>query len=104
MHGQPNDSASSTSDQVTGPAEGTRTPGTGSSGTGTGGRGSTRTGRTRTGAAGARTGAGAVPDPFAEGAPRTPHWFKTAVFYEVSVRGFADSNNDGYGDLRGLIS
>ncbi|WP_067808187.1 maltose alpha-D-glucosyltransferase, partial [Actinomadura formosensis] len=33
-----------------------------------------------------------------------PHWFKTAVFYEVSVRGFADSNNDGYGDLRGLIS
>ncbi|MBT2214209.1 maltose alpha-D-glucosyltransferase, partial [Actinomadura sp. NEAU-AAG7] len=33
-----------------------------------------------------------------------PHWFKTAVFYEVSVRGYADSNGDGYGDLRGLIN
>ncbi|MBE1537217.1 maltose alpha-D-glucosyltransferase [Actinomadura algeriensis] len=47
---------------------------------------------------------GPVPDTFDEDAPRVPHWFKTAVFYEVSVRGFADSNNDGYGDLRGLIS
>ncbi|MDL4817595.1 alpha-amylase family glycosyl hydrolase, partial [Actinomadura opuntiae] len=51
-----------------------------------------------------RQAAGAIPDPFAEESPRTPHWFKTAVFYEVSVRGFCDSNNDGYGDLRGLIS
>ncbi|MEV4008725.1 alpha-amylase family glycosyl hydrolase, partial [Actinomadura sp. NPDC049753] len=48
--------------------------------------------------------AGPIPDPFDEDTPRTPDWFKTAVFYEVSVRGFADSNNDGYGDLRGLIS
>ncbi|MFD0906124.1 alpha-amylase family glycosyl hydrolase, partial [Actinomadura sediminis] len=47
---------------------------------------------------------GPVPDTFDEDAPRVPHWFKTAVFYEVSVRGFADSDNDGYGDLRGLIS
>ncbi|WP_285696263.1 maltose alpha-D-glucosyltransferase [Actinomadura sp. NBRC 104412] len=45
-----------------------------------------------------------VPDAFDPETPRDPHWFKTAVFYEVSVRGFADSNNDGYGDLRGLIS
>src|ERR687894_2890341 len=29
-------------------------------------------------------------------------WFKRAVFYEVLVRAFADSNNDGTGDLRGL--
>ncbi len=29
-------------------------------------------------------------------------WFKTAVFYEVLVRAFNDSNNDGLGDLRGL--
>lgn len=29
-------------------------------------------------------------------------WFKTAVFYEVLVRAFADSSNDGTGDLRGL--
>ena len=31
-----------------------------------------------------------------------PLWFKRAVFYEVLVRGFADSNGDGTGDLRGL--
>jgi len=31
-----------------------------------------------------------------------PAWFKTAVFYEVLVRSFADSDGDGTGDLRGL--
>jgi maltose alpha-D-glucosyltransferase / alpha-amylase len=31
-----------------------------------------------------------------------PRWFQTAIFYEVLVRGFADSNGDGTGDLRGL--
>src|SRR5690606_28481499 len=31
-------------------------------------------------------------------------WFKTAIFYEVVIRGFYDSNNDGTGDLRGLAS
>ena len=30
-------------------------------------------------------------------------WYKEAVFYEVSVRGFMDSNGDGKGDLPGLI-
>ncbi|MFB9194412.1 alpha-amylase family glycosyl hydrolase, partial [Actinomadura verrucosospora] len=50
------------------------------------------------------TQSGPLPDAFDPETPRDPHWFKTAVFYEVSVRGFADSNNDGYGDLRGLIS
>jgi maltose alpha-D-glucosyltransferase/alpha-amylase len=30
-------------------------------------------------------------------------WYKTAVFYEVLVRGFYDANNDGTGDIRGLI-
>jgi len=29
-------------------------------------------------------------------------WYKDAVFYQVSVRAFKDSNGDGYGDLRGL--
>ncbi len=29
-------------------------------------------------------------------------WFKGAVFYEVLVRAFADSDRDGTGDLRGL--
>jgi len=36
--------------------------------------------------------------------PASDHtWFKTAVFYEVLVRGFFDGNDDGTGDLRGLI-
>src|SRR5581483_61145 len=30
-------------------------------------------------------------------------WYKDAIFYEVYVRGFFDSNDDGHGDLRGLI-
>ena len=33
---------------------------------------------------------------------RKPLWFKTAVFYELYVRSFFDSNADGYGDFRGL--
>jgi maltose alpha-D-glucosyltransferase / alpha-amylase len=37
-------------------------------------------------------------------APGTdPQWYKRAVFYEVLVRSFKDSNGDGVGDLRGLI-
>ncbi|HEX3786428.1 MAG TPA: maltose alpha-D-glucosyltransferase [Pseudonocardiaceae bacterium] len=35
-------------------------------------------------------------------APSSPEWFKGAVFYEVLVRAFSDSNGDGTGDLRGL--
>ena len=31
-------------------------------------------------------------------------WYKKALIYEVSVRSFRDSNGDGIGDLRGLIS
>ena len=33
----------------------------------------------------------------------TPDWFKSAVFYEVLVRSFRDSNADGTGDFRGVI-
>ncbi|HJS18041.1 MAG TPA: maltose alpha-D-glucosyltransferase [Anaerolineales bacterium] len=29
-------------------------------------------------------------------------WYKDAVFYQVYIRGFKDSNGDGFGDLRGL--
>ena len=29
-------------------------------------------------------------------------WYQRAVFYEVLVRGFFDSNNDGTGDIRGI--
>jgi maltose alpha-D-glucosyltransferase/alpha-amylase len=32
-----------------------------------------------------------------------PQWYKDAVFYEVYVRGFQDSTQDGNGDLAGLI-
>ncbi|MGP4030408.1 alpha-amylase family glycosyl hydrolase, partial [Actinomadura sp. 3N407] len=85
MHGQPKNLTTRTSDQVTEPeTKALRADGP------------------RAGAAAPATRA--LPDPFSEKTPRTPHWFKTAVFYEVSVRGFADSNGDGYGDLRGLIS
>jgi maltose alpha-D-glucosyltransferase/alpha-amylase len=34
---------------------------------------------------------------------RDPHWYKRAVFYEVLVRSFKDSNGDGTGDLAGLM-
>jgi maltose alpha-D-glucosyltransferase / alpha-amylase len=33
---------------------------------------------------------------------REPLWFKTAVFYEIHVRGFFDANGDGSGDVRGI--
>ena len=33
-----------------------------------------------------------------------PLWYKDAVFYEVHVRAFADSDGDGMGDFRGLTS
>jgi alpha-amylase len=51
----------------------------------------------------------------AQGPPRRPsgrlepvvqwdhEWLRGAVFYEVFVRSFADSDGDGIGDLRGLI-
>ncbi|GAA2383887.1 maltose alpha-D-glucosyltransferase [Dactylosporangium salmoneum] len=35
--------------------------------------------------------------------PADESWFQRAVFYEVLVRAFADSNADGSGDLKGLI-
>ncbi|HEV2891022.1 MAG TPA: maltose alpha-D-glucosyltransferase [Frankiaceae bacterium] len=31
-----------------------------------------------------------------------PLWYKRAVFYEVLIRGFYDSNGDGTGDIRGI--
>ena len=32
-----------------------------------------------------------------------PEWYRKAVFYEVMVRSFLDTNGDGYGDFRGMI-
>ncbi len=42
------------------------------------------------------------PDDSTPGQARDPLWYKRAVFYEVLIRGFYDSNGDGTGDLRGL--
>jgi maltose alpha-D-glucosyltransferase/alpha-amylase len=32
-----------------------------------------------------------------------PHWYKDAVIYELHVRAFQDSTNDGIGDFQGLM-
>ncbi len=34
---------------------------------------------------------------------KDPLWFKDAIFYELSVRSFYDSNSDGIGDFPGMI-
>jgi len=34
----------------------------------------------------------------------TPLWFKDAIFYELYVRAFHDSNGDGHGDLAGVTA
>jgi len=36
--------------------------------------------------------------------PDDPLWFKDAIIYEIHIRGFQDSTNDGIGDITGLIS
>jgi maltose alpha-D-glucosyltransferase/alpha-amylase len=38
------------------------------------------------------------------GSASDPLWYKDAIIYELHVRAFADSNNDGIGDFPGLIS
>ena len=35
---------------------------------------------------------------------REPQWYKDAVIYQLHVKSFCDSNNDGVGDFPGLIS
>ncbi len=44
----------------------------------------------------------ATPEPFFQGTHGNP-WWNDAVFYEVFVRSFYDSDGDGIGDLNGLI-
>lgn len=39
-----------------------------------------------------------------QAASRTPRWWESAVFYEVFLRSFCDSNGDGIGDIPGLVS
>jgi maltose alpha-D-glucosyltransferase/alpha-amylase len=43
-------------------------------------------------------------DVHAPGLKHDPNWYRKAVFYEVVVRAFADSNGSGSGDLTGLTS
>jgi maltose alpha-D-glucosyltransferase / alpha-amylase len=45
-----------------------------------------------------------LPDQPTPGLPDDPHWYRTAVFYEVLLRSFADSTGAGSGDLRGLVA
>src|SRR6476620_1240308 len=33
-----------------------------------------------------------------------PLWYKDAVFYELHVKAFCDSDGDGVGDFRGLLT
>ncbi len=33
-----------------------------------------------------------------------PPWWRSAVVYQVYIRGFADGNGDGVGDIAGLRS
>jgi maltose alpha-D-glucosyltransferase/alpha-amylase len=35
--------------------------------------------------------------------PNDPHWYRDAVIYQLHVKSFFDSNNDGVGDFPGLI-
>ncbi len=37
------------------------------------------------------------------GSASDPLWYKDAVIYELHVKAFYDSNNDGIGDFPGLI-
>ncbi len=46
-----------------------------------------------------RTEAGATPRPLLD----DPRWYERAVFYELLPRGFYDSNDDGVGDIPGII-
>ncbi len=36
------------------------------------------------------------------GSVADPLWYKDAILYELHVKAFADSNNDGIGDFQGL--
>jgi maltose alpha-D-glucosyltransferase / alpha-amylase len=37
------------------------------------------------------------------GSAADPLWYKDAIIYELHVKAFMDSNNDGIGDFQGLL-
>lgn len=41
---------------------------------------------------------------FVDSHSKSDQWWKSANFYQISPASFKDSNNDGYGDIRGIIS
>lgn len=48
-----------------------------------------------------------LPPPASQAVPspaEDPSWYRSAVFYEVLIQAFSDSNGDGIGDFQGLIS
>ena len=49
------------------------------------------------------TAAGEVSKAKRAGSASDPLWYKDAVFYELHVKAFCDSNNDGIGDFQGLM-
>src|SRR5690606_11178147 len=59
-----------------------------------------RTGRARA-APGALTFAPEIPWPLGKTMTDDPIWFKDAIFYELRIPSFYDSDNDGIGDVRG---
>ena len=52
----------------------------------------------------AAAGAAPAPAPEMRWFESEPLWFKTAVFYEIHMRAFFDSSDDGSGDFRGLTA
>ena len=50
-----------------------------------------------------RDHSGVMPEQQRPASAHAPGWYEKAVFYEVLVRGYYDSNGDGVGDLLGLV-
>jgi alpha-glucosidase len=46
----------------------------------------------------------AAPRASAQGTTNEKNWWRNAVFYEIYPRSFADANNDGIGDLKGITA
>ncbi|HSN39335.1 MAG TPA: maltose alpha-D-glucosyltransferase, partial [Burkholderiales bacterium] len=45
----------------------------------------------------------AIANPPQESAPDDAFWYKDSIIYQLHVKAFFDSNNDGIGDFRGLV-